>query len=295
MGEGVSTSSALPPNQPSLTPVKLIQTYSADDWEAFIEEWAEGFQPPYNQIVRLAGAGDKGRDVLGHIAPPEVRPRPCDLYQCKHYDHPLRPKEVLSELGKLCVYTHQGDYPLPRSYRFVPPRSVGPALHDLLNNPDRLRAELIQYWDTHCRKAISTIKDYPLEGDLRAHVDGFDFSIVWYLTPQEIVAQHQRTKHWSRRFRIDPPVRPALQAVPLAIQNRELPYVQELLDVYAELLQEPIAVDQLAGRPSIQRHFTQNRGLFYSAEELARFSRDHFAPGAFEHTKQNIHDGVYIR
>ena len=189
----------LPPDQPALTPVKLIQTYSAEDWEAFVEEWAEGFNPAYDQVARIGGAGDMGRDVIGHIEPATVRPRPCDIYQCKHYDHPLQPSDVWSELGKLCVHTHLGHFPTPRRYRFVPPRNVGPKLYNLLNATEKLRAELVANWDTHCRRKISEVEEYPLDGALRTHVDQFDFSLVWYLTPAEIVNQHSRTRYWHRR------------------------------------------------------------------------------------------------
>ncbi len=114
-----STSDTLPPDQPGLTPLKFLQTFTADEWETFIEEWTAGFEPPYVQVVRLGGAGDMGRDVIGHLA--DTRPCPCDVYQCKHYDHPLRPTDAYLELGKLCVYTQRGEYPVPRRYRFVPP------------------------------------------------------------------------------------------------------------------------------------------------------------------------------
>ena len=111
---------------PSPTPAKLVTLYSASEWEEFIGEWAEGFQPAYEQVSRIGGAGDMGRDVIGHLEPAHVRPRPCDIYQCKHYDHPLTPTDIYLELGKLCVHTYRLDYPVPRRYRFVPPRGIGP-------------------------------------------------------------------------------------------------------------------------------------------------------------------------
>lgn len=39
------------PSAAGLTAQQIIQTYSHDEWEAFIEEWAEAFDPPYAQIV----------------------------------------------------------------------------------------------------------------------------------------------------------------------------------------------------------------------------------------------------
>lgn len=282
----------LSPDQPGLTPLKLIQTYSAEDWEAFIEEWAEGFSPAYDQVTRIGGAGDMGRDLIGHIEPVTIRPRPCDIYQCKHYDHPLAPSDIWTELGKLCVYTHNGEYPVPRYYRFVPPRSVGPTLYNLLNSPNDLRAGLIANWDTYCRRSISKTTDYSLEGALKAYVEQFDFTSVWYLTPTEIVNQHKRTQYWSRRFRIDPPTRPDAQPPPTDVQNYELIYITRLLEAYGDHLDRQVTLADLPTLPAkILSNFTQSRGNFFIADALARFSRDHF-PGGFDSIKQHVHDGV---
>jgi len=57
-------------SQPAMTPAKVISGYSADEWEVFVDEWAEGFDPPYAQVVRLGGPGDKGRDVIGYVDDP---------------------------------------------------------------------------------------------------------------------------------------------------------------------------------------------------------------------------------
>lgn len=280
------------PNQPGLTPLKLIQTYSPQEWEAFIEEWTEGFAPPYVQVVRLGGAGDMGRDVIGHYEPPEIRPRPCDIYQCKHYDHPLAPTDAYLELGKLCVYTQRGDYPLPRRYRFVPPRGIGPKLYNLFNYPDRLKGQLITNWDQYVSKKVSDSDEFPLAGELKTYVEGFDFSIVSHVTPMEVLTQHQRTLHWHRRFKIDPPVRPPLQPVPPAIQSNEQAYIRCLFLAYSDHIKRPIALADLDGLPQFLRHFSQARGDFFSAEALSRFSRDNFAVGAFDAIKKHVHDGV---
>ncbi len=179
-----------------------------------------------------------GRDVIGHIADPKIRPRPCDVYQGKHYDNPLYPTEAFPELGKLCVYTFRGDYPVPRRYLFAPPRGVGPGLYNLLNYPDKLKKELIANWDKHCAGQISEKERFPLEGKLKKYVEAFDFKIVWFLTPNEVLDQHRRTAHWFRRFRVDPPSRPPVPPTPDRLEDREQKYVRCLLSAYADRLEE---------------------------------------------------------
>jgi hypothetical protein len=279
-------------NQPAMTPWKVIQTYSSDEWEAFIVESTEGFDPPYTQVVHLAGAGDKGRDVVGYLGDPSNSDCEWDSYQCKHYHHALRPTDIYVELGKLCVYTHRGDFRLPRRYRFVAPCGVGTKLHDLLKKPEKLRAELIANWDKYCTKEISDTEGFPLEGALKAYVEAFDFRIVWFLTPQEVLNQHQRTKYWHRRFKIEPPGRPPVDPVPEQVQTIELAYTARLFEAYADHLKRAItSADDLSTSSRLLQHFKRSRGFFFSAEALGRFSRDHW-PGAFDAVKQHVHDAV---
>lgn len=276
----------------NLTPRKVVQTYNPTEWEEFIEEWADGFAPPYAQVVRLGGPGDAGRDVVGYVNDPADRDGPWDSYQCKHYDHPLRPTEVYLELGKLIVHSQRGTFTVPRRYRFVAPREVGPKLHDFLRRPDLLRAELIKNWDDYCRKEIIEGEDIPLTGELRAYLDAFDFSIVWFLTQNEILAQHERTRYWSRRFKIEPPTRPPKKQPPDELQPEEIPYTSRLLEAYSDRLKRPIdSPDDLASEPNLLAHFRRSRGYFFSAEALKRFSRDYF-PGGFDAISDHVYDGV---
>jgi hypothetical protein len=204
----------------------------------------------------------------------------------------LAPTHVYVELGKLCYYTYKGDYTVPRKYFFISPLGVGTKLHDLLKKPDVLRAELIANWDGYCRANIQS-DEIPLDSGLRKYIEQFDFSIVWFKTPQDILNQHRRTQYWSRRFKMEPPVRPAIQPPPAAVQSHELPYVAQLLAAYSDHVKKDLITPlDLSTLPKLLDHFKRSRGYFYSAEALSRFSRDHFAPGAFDTVKQHIHDGV---
>ncbi len=42
----------------------LIQTFKPEVWEDFTEEWAYSQQKKYAEIVRYAGSGDMGLDIL---------------------------------------------------------------------------------------------------------------------------------------------------------------------------------------------------------------------------------------
>lgn len=278
---------------PTVSPTKVIRTYSADEWQVFVEEWCEGFEPPYTQVINLGGSGDKGRDVVAYVTEPNRDGAIWDSYQCKHYAAPLTPTNVYTELGKLLVYTHRGDYTVPRRYRFVAPREVGIGLHDLLKNHDKLREQLLANWDKHCKSKISSVEQFPAEGSLREYIGAFDFGIVWYLTTSELLSQHEKTKYWHRRFKLEAPVRPEAPTPPLTVQPHEMRYVRCLMDAYSSTAKAEIANERdLEAHPSLHGHFQRSRAYFFSAEALARFSRDNFSPLAFENVKRHIHDAV---
>lgn len=280
------------PIQSGLTPWKIVQLYSSDEWEDFVVEWSEGFTPAYHTVVRLGGSGDKGRDVVAYLDDPQSD---CewDSYQCKHYDHALRPTDVYVELAKLCFYTHLGDYSVPRRYRFVAPRGVGTKLHDLLRNPDKLRAELYANWDAYCLKYITETSEVPISKKLRIHIDAFDFSRVWFVTPQELLNQHRRTRYWYQRFKVESPIRPSIADPPEEVQEHEQVYVSQLLQAYSERVGKTIQkVAALISEPEYHEHFRRARGCFFSAEALGRFSRDQFTVGAFTGLKNDIFQGV---
>jgi len=281
------------PNSPGLTPLKVVQTYTAEEWEEFIDEWVDSIHGNYTTVTRLGGSGDKGRDVVGYVTELSTVPSIWDNYQCKHYDHPLYPTDAYVELGKLCFYTCEGDYPAPRKYYFVAPQDVGVGLFDLLRRPESLRAALIASWGTHCARRISKGVSIPLQGKLLKHVEAFDFSCVNFIPTRRIINDHARTKYHFRRFKMEPPMRPSIEDPPIDVQNHELPYVAELLAAYSDHVKSDIAsTSELSGHPNLHKHFRRSRGHFFSAEALARFSRDHFAADAFENVKRYVYDGV---
>jgi hypothetical protein len=139
-------------------PVSLLQVMSADDWEAFTEEWLSYHkqQGSYESVRRHAGAGDLGLDVVAFTAE-EGFEKPWDSYQCKHYDHALRPGDILGEIGKVIYHSFQRTPPfnqacrVPRRHVFVAPKGAGITVGRLLKDAERLKAEVRAKWDSTVR------------------------------------------------------------------------------------------------------------------------------------------------
>ena len=276
------------PLVPAMDRMKL---FSANDWEAFVLEWADSLKSKYQLVERCGGAGDMGRDVIATIS--KDNPNIWDNFQCKHYDHPLMPGDIWLELGKAVYYSHQGEFTFPRKYRFVAPQGAGTTLIKLFKKPHDLKARLIKEWDKHCRHGITSTQVIVLEGDLRDHLDSLDFSVIGYIPAQRLVDDHRGTRWHVARFGGGLPQRPQAPDPPDEPAENEVVYLSKLLAAYADHRRQPVAsVNDLAGVNDLLRHYSRSRKEFYSAESLRGFSRDTLPPGSYETLQDEVLAGV---
>lgn len=158
----------------NIAPIDKVHIMDEDSFEHFTLEWLYGCKKDkYSSIMRIGGAGDKGRDVIAYRKDGGV-----DYFQCKHYNSALAPSNYYLELGKLCYYTYTKDIPLPKSYYIVASNDIGPTLQDLLDNSAQLLSSLLDNWDTYCRFKITKSKEINLDADLLGYIRSFDFSII---------------------------------------------------------------------------------------------------------------------
>ena len=77
---------------PPISATARIRLYSAEEWEAFTNEWAHYFFQG-KTVVRFTGAGDKGVDIAV-FDPGQDFSGVWDGYQFKHYDNLLTPSDL---------------------------------------------------------------------------------------------------------------------------------------------------------------------------------------------------------
>jgi len=274
---------------PAIDRLKII---SPDEYEDIIREWIAGYcQTKYIGVRKVGGANDKGRDVIAFIN----AANDYDNYQCKHYDHPLAPSDIWKELGKLCYYTFDRSYKLPRNYFFVAPQGVGPKLSDYLLKPNELKTELIKEWNNKCKNGISDKIEINLSTELLNHINSIDFSIFKSLDPQEFIEQHKQTNYYAARFggglkRREKPVVSAMNETEMRLR-----YVEQLFEAYSDHLKNGVyTISDLNTHPELFNHFNRQRECFYWAEALNEFSRDSLPAGntSFEDLKEEIFYGV---
>ncbi len=270
---------------------KLVTLLNAEEWELLVRDWAEVLKSKYHTVERIGGSGDQGRDVLAYLADPKASP-PWDNFQCKFYKDPLTPTQIWVEIGKLCWYTFQDEFSVPREYRFVSPKDVGTKLFKLLERPDRVKQGLKSEWDDHCRNSITKKHPIKLEGKFRDYVEAFDFSIFGYYPVRKLLGELKGTPAFIKRFGGGLPDRPPASVPPTAIGPEETKYVRRLLDAYAHCLNCTIASPDALQDGLHRRHFNRSREDFYRAESLRVFSRSTVPDGTFDALQHEVYSGV---
>jgi hypothetical protein len=273
-----------------IPPIERIRIFSDSQWEDFVLEWADSLRDQYSTVERCGGAGDMGRDI---IAFDKTNPVVWDNYQCKHYKAALAPGDIWVELGKLVYYTYINEYTYPRKYFFVAPQGAGTKLSNLLRKADKLKDQLIDNWEKHCKNGITSTADVELNATLRVYLEGLDFSIFEAVPPLRIIDQHAKTRWYATRFGGGLPARPKMVAPPTTVAAHEVIYVRSLLDAYGDHLRCLVpTVADLSAHDDVREHFNDARLEFYSAEALRAFSRDTLPPGAFEELQSQLHSGI---
>jgi hypothetical protein len=275
---------------PPIPPIERIKLFSDKQWEEFVLEWADSLRVKYHRVERHGGAGDMGRDI---VAFPNVDNDVWDNYQCKHYDHPLRPSNIWTELGKLVYYTHRGDFTYPQQYWFVAPQGAGTTLSNLLKKPAQLRQGLIENWDKYCKTQITSTQEVPLDEDLSEYIASLDFNIFDYVPPLRLIDQHCETPWYVTRFGGGLPPRPEITPPPANPALNELVYLRKLFEAYGDRLKREVNnLLDINSEGELRGHYADSRIEFYSAESLRAFSRDTLPPRSYEQLQDEIHAGI---
>lgn len=199
----------------------------------------------------------------------------------------------MTELGKLFYHHVQGAYrTLPTAYVFVAPRGVVGPLRDLIRNPSTLGPYLIANWDDHCANQITATKTVSLTSEIRSAIEAFDFACVSYLTAPLIVQDPAAQPALSKVLNLIPDEAPRGFA-PDSIQVEEIPYIDQLRQVYGETAGCAFSTaDDVLAHPDHGEHLRRQRTRFFEAAAFSRFHRDNTMLGALETFQDDVYHGV---
>ncbi len=240
----------------------------------------------------LGNAGDKGRDVEARLQTTLIADG-WDLYQAKHYGQPLNPGNAYPELVKFFGHLLSKSFPVPRKYYFCAPKNVGPELHDLLANPDNLRAGLLSAW----KDGTHGLKNHQakLTTEMEVFINEFDFNRFEECQVVDLLDWHaQDTIAHCALFGIEPE-RGDDPAVPANAQPHEMTYVAELIRAYAEAEGMPMDLTKVQTAEIYREHLAAAREAFYAAEGLKRFSRDIYVDDEFGKLLDMVRKGIRLK
>ena len=273
-----------------IPPLQRIKSFSPDEFEEFVSEWAISCaKTRYKDVYRIGGSGDKGRDVIG-----EYEDGGFDYYQCKRYGGKLAPSQFWIEFGKLCYFVYSQDIPMPKKYYIIASQGIGSSLLRLIKSPEEIRAGLKKEWDSKCRNDIVKGEKIELTGSFAKFVDEFDFSIVDTYSIEKIIEEHRHTNYFYFRFggQIKPRRKIVIQP-PTNFDANELIYIQKLLEVYSDYVGKETDITELEKYTKLYKDFCRHRFSFYSAESLKRNIRDIFTnENEFNKLKDEMLSGI---
>lgn len=270
-----------------IPPLKRLSLMDDKTYEELVCVWAySSLKGKYEEVYRVGGSGDKGRDVLAYYDRANGK---YDLYQCKQYQSALTYTDIRGEIGKLIVYTYTNTYPIPQSYYLVCPNDVSQSFMDLLQeNGKELKVKIINDWDNEIKKKVGN-NWVKMEEPLKTYIDSFDFSIVKKIEPVKFIDDISKGKYYfyyfGGGFQMIKKEKLPIPDVP-AVSERT--YIQNLNDAYSE--NAGIEINALETKDRYNRHLSRARTSFYESEEVKIASRKSTSPDSdeFEDLKESI-------
>lgn len=278
----------------SFDPTMQIRSFSDKQWEQFIEDacrrMLDGSVKRYAEVKRIGGSGDGGRDIEARLVAGSVLVEGrWDLFQAKHYNHPLQPSDLFPEVAKFFLNLTSNVYPIPRYYFVCSPQNAGPDLHNFFSRPAEFKAELLRSWKDGTRglRALKAAFSPAVEKTINT----FDFSIFREFLSRDLLEEHARDEAaYCKLFHIEME-RGDDPSAPSTPSSAEETYVLELLKAYSEDSPSPLDLTSLSAS-KYGDHFDACRSEFYCAEGLKRFSRDLFVEDEFGALLKMVHNGL---
>ncbi|OBU29796.1 ABC-three component system protein [Photobacterium phosphoreum] len=268
-----------------------ILSLNPDDLEILVSKWAKCQTHKYYSVIRPAGSGDRGCDVIGFYSANKFE-GDWDNYQCKQYKNTLPTASGMHELGKLLYYAFLSEFTVPKNYYFVAPKGVNRNLRTWILNPTKLKSELLEQWSNFCEATIIKGKKIPLSEELRTFISNYDFSNVSIIDIDHMINDLHFRTILVDLYGGELPKAPNGK-VPLEINKSELIYVSKVLDVYSEYDQKKYdRPEDIVGHDDFEDDFIDQRERFYSTEAFRAFYRDNTVEGVLEDFETEIFQGI---
>jgi hypothetical protein len=258
----------------------ILKTMDEDTYEELIASWTywcfkvDG-ESQYEDVMRIGGAGDGGIDV---IAFRNQSTNDCDIFQCKHYNHPINRSDVIAELGKFLYHVFCNSLINPKSYYLMAPQNLSGKFTSTYTIPENLKSNILASWNKDIASKIEAKETFPLEGDLKAFVEGFDYSKFKIYSTDKMLADlhNDKNRHIYHQYFGIKKEEIVLKKIttPEETTDYESHYIQHLMDAYNdEHKSDNLTIDSLDGT-KYNGHFHRSRDQFWIAESVRKLSEE---------------------
>ena len=254
----------------------ILKTMDEDTYEELVASWAYWcLKEDYEDVMRIGGSGDKGIDVIAYYSQ-EVNK--CDIYQCKHYDHPVRKSDVIAELGKFLYFMFIGEIPIPESYYLMAPQGLSSQFLNTYENSIKLKTLIEDSWNKDIAGKIEIGKVHLLEGDLKKFIEDFDYTKYKFYSQNKflkILVEADKRFVYFQYFGFHKEFfRKIVKDTPIGLDEYEKKYIQHLLDAYNDAKGGSEMDESSVESSSFGKHFARSRDEFWLAESIRKMSEE---------------------
>lgn len=279
---------------------EILITMNEDTYEKLVASWAywclkENDGRKYEDVMRIGGTGDKGVDVIAYY---DQKNKKCDIYQCKHYNHPIRQSDVIAELGKFLYFMAIGDIPVPDNYYLMAPQGLGDRFLQRYENADRLKQILIESWDKSIAGHIEKGKVVSLVGDVLVFIEGFDYGRFKFYSSHKFLETLVKADNRFVFFQYFGYRKEHLKRInlgtPANFEDYEKKYIQHLLDAYNDVKKNTVFNEDNVVSSEYGKHFGRSRDEFWLAESVKKMGEENCLGDIdeFEELKDDMEDHV---
>lgn len=277
---------------------EILRIMNEDTYEELIASWAfyclkNNGMSIYEDVLRIGGAGDGGVDIIAYYNQAE---KSCDIYQCKHYDHPISRSDVIAELGKFLYHIYNGYIPSPHCYYLMAPLDLSGRFHSLYTNADKLKENIKASWAKDISKRIESNNRINLEDGLLDFVESFDYSIFKFYSSDKLINDLLKQKHvYYQYFGVKVAELECTKLTPPPVHDDyEKKYIDNIIDAYNDVNgTNEINTDNVTDT-NFSNHFERSRDEFWMAESVKKMSEEN-CPGdcdEFNELKDDMYDHV---
>lgn len=259
---------------------EILTTMNENTYENLVTSWAywclkDNGGRKYEDVMRIGGTGDKGVDVIAYF---DQKNKVCDIYQCKHYNHPIRKSDVIGELGKFLFFMAIGELPVPETYYLMAPQGLGDRFLQLYENADLLKQALKDSWEKKIAGNIEKGKCYSLEGKLLAFVETFDYTRFKFYSSNKFLETLVKADNRFVFFQYFGYRKEHLKRInketPQIPEVYEKKYIGHLLDAYNDANVDSAINELNVTSSKYSRHFGRSRDEFWLAESVKKMGEE---------------------